>query len=88
MSYRAIEIAWTPRRHAEWTTFPSSRREAARERGDASREAEALEKLGIVAGLLGRNDEAIESLESALLGYGASKDQEGELRTLAALLEI
>jgi putative transposase len=30
MSYRTIEIAWTPRATTEWTTFTTSRKEAAR----------------------------------------------------------
>src|SRR6516162_8429577 len=30
MSYRTLEIAWTPRTTTEWVTFTASRREAAR----------------------------------------------------------
>jgi hypothetical protein len=30
MSYRTIEVAWTPRTTTEWATFSASRREAAR----------------------------------------------------------
>jgi putative transposase len=34
MSYRTVEIAWTPRTQAEWATFSASRKEAARLWGD------------------------------------------------------
>jgi putative transposase len=34
MSYRTIEIAWTPRTTSEWATFTASRQEAARLWGD------------------------------------------------------
>jgi putative transposase len=34
MSYRAIEVAWTPRTTLEWATFAASRKEAARLWGD------------------------------------------------------
>src|SRR5258706_14772729 len=30
MSYRTVELAWTPRSTTEWTTFSAGRREAAR----------------------------------------------------------
>jgi transcriptional regulator with XRE-family HTH domain/tetratricopeptide (TPR) repeat protein len=60
----------------------------AEELGDMSRQAETLERLGSVVGALGRYDEAIELLKRALGSYQSLQDQAGELRALAALLEI
>jgi transcriptional regulator with XRE-family HTH domain/tetratricopeptide (TPR) repeat protein len=74
--------------HAEATDHYRAALAAARELGDPAREAEALEKLGVVNGLLGQKDEAVDLLGRALRSYEAIEDQEGELRALAALLEI
>jgi transcriptional regulator with XRE-family HTH domain len=60
----------------------------AQELHDQESEALALEKLGVVLSLVGRNDEAIALLESALVSYDALGDEQAELRSLAALLEI
>jgi tetratricopeptide (TPR) repeat protein/transcriptional regulator with XRE-family HTH domain len=58
------------------------------ELGDMSRQAATLERLGSVVGVLGRYDEAIDLLKRALSDYQSLQDQAGELRALAALLEI
>jgi tetratricopeptide (TPR) repeat protein len=60
----------------------------AQELADTAREAETLERLGPVVGVQGRYDEALELLERALANYQSLQDQSGELRALAALLEI
>ncbi|HEX3270186.1 MAG TPA: AAA family ATPase [Ktedonobacterales bacterium] len=60
----------------------------ASELGDQARTAQALKKLGDAVYLQGRNDEAIELLERALLAYEAIGDEDGELRALAELLEV
>jgi transcriptional regulator with XRE-family HTH domain len=60
----------------------------AREIGDAARKAEALKKLGQVAAVQGRNDEATVLLEEALPVYQALEDQDEEMQTLAALLQV
>ncbi len=74
--------------HAEAKDHYRTALAAARELSDPAREAEALEKLGAVNGLLGQKDEAVYLLGQALRCYDAIEDQEGELRALAALLEI
>jgi transcriptional regulator with XRE-family HTH domain/tetratricopeptide (TPR) repeat protein len=60
----------------------------AQELAETAREAETLERLGGIVGVLGRYDEAIVLLERALSVYQSVPDQAGELRALAALLEI
>src|SRR5258705_10526476 len=46
MSYRTIEIAWTPRTTTEWTAFTASRREAARLWSDLVIRHHRLRRLG------------------------------------------
>src|SRR5215467_12558457 len=46
MTYRAIEIVWTPRTRAEWAIFGTSRREAARLWNDLVRRHHRLRCLG------------------------------------------
>ncbi len=73
--------------HTEAAGHYRRAREIACDLGDRAREADALEKGGMVALLQGHGDQAFELLDGALLGYQAVNDQEGELRTLAALIE-
>jgi tetratricopeptide (TPR) repeat protein len=60
----------------------------AREAGEQAREAEALEKLGEVLALQGRQTEAIDLGERALTLFRAMNDRNGELRTLARVLGL
>jgi transposase len=46
MSYRAIEIAWTPRTTSEWATFTASRKEAARLWSDLVMRHHRVRRLG------------------------------------------
>jgi putative transposase len=46
MSYRTIELAWTPRTTTEWATFGASRREAARLWNDLVRRHHRIRRLG------------------------------------------
>lgn len=46
MSYRAIEIVWTPHSQTEWATFTASRREAARLWGDLVVRHHRIRRLG------------------------------------------
>jgi putative transposase len=46
MSYRTIEVAWTPRTDTAWTTFTASRREAARLWGDLVVRHHRIRRLG------------------------------------------
>ena len=46
MSYRTIEIAWTPRTTTEWATFTASRKEAARLWGDLVKRHHRIRRLG------------------------------------------
>ncbi len=52
--------------------------------GDAA-EAELLERLGRVLGLMGRHDEAIEALERSLQGWEGADDLEGQRRVVAQI---
>ena len=72
--------------HAEAERHYRAALAAAQDAGDASHEAQALEKLGEVVHLLGRMDEAPDLLDRALRGYQALQDRQGELRTLSAWL--
>jgi tetratricopeptide (TPR) repeat protein len=74
--------------HAEAESHYRSALALAQVQGNHSSETQALERLGSVLGVLGRYDEAIEVLDRALQGYQALGDEDGELRTVAALLEI
>jgi len=59
--------------------------ELARELEDGSREAEALEKLGVVLSITGRYDQALEVLEEAAHHYNVSGDQASEGRVIAEI---
>jgi tetratricopeptide (TPR) repeat protein len=74
--------------HAEAETHYRAALALAQELADMTREAETLERLGSVVGVLGRYDEGIQLLERALSAYQSVQDEAGELRALAALLEI
>lgn len=73
--------------HAEAAGHYRVGEEAARALGDKAREADALEKEGKAVLVLGHADDAFALLDSALCGYQAVNDQQGELRALSALLE-
>ena len=57
----------------------------ARELDDRAREAEALEKLGVVLRTVAHLDEALETLEQAAQLYRAAPDPEGEKRVVAQI---
>lgn len=59
--------------------------ELAQETGDLLREAEALEKLGVVLKIVGRYEEAREMLERAARLYHEAEDLEGEGRVVAQI---
>lgn len=73
--------------HAEAAGHYRSALEAAQEIGDATREVEALEKLGRAVALLGRHREAAAFFDHALRAYQELGDQFGELRALEGWLD-
>lgn len=74
--------------HNEAESHYRAAAQLASELGDQELEAQAREKLGMVLTLQGRHKEAIELLERALLNYHALGNEQAELHSLAALLEI
>jgi transcriptional regulator with XRE-family HTH domain/tetratricopeptide (TPR) repeat protein len=74
--------------HAEAEQHYRTALDLARELRDKAHEAVALEKLGTVAAVQGRNDRASDLLEQTLRAYQALGDQDAEMRTLGTLLEV
>jgi tetratricopeptide (TPR) repeat protein len=70
--------------HAEAEHHYRTALDLARDLGDQVREAEALEKLGLVLRARGHRGDALEALEHAAHAYEALGDTEAELRSLAA----
>jgi tetratricopeptide (TPR) repeat protein len=73
--------------HAEAEGHYRAALEAAREAGDAAREAEALEKVGRTIARLGHHREAAAFFDRALRVYQELGDQLGELRALDGWLD-
>jgi tetratricopeptide (TPR) repeat protein/transcriptional regulator with XRE-family HTH domain len=59
--------------------------ELARQLDDRGREAEALERLGVVLATLDRHDEALEMLEQSAVEYGDLGDRQAEACAVAAI---
>jgi len=74
--------------HAEAEKHYRTAIELAQELGDQAREAEALEKLGVVMHLFGHGQDARSRYEQALERYKSLGDRAGELRTWAWLLDV
>jgi len=74
--------------HAEAERHYRTAAELAAELGDRAREATAREKLGMAIQVLGRDDEALQALEEAIVRYEALNDWEGQTHALGQVVTV